>query len=92
MAEQYSNQAHTTLASGIDNSTNTVVLTDASKFPATGMFTIVCEDELMLVVSRSGATLTKALRARSRNALLFRRAAVEHRNAHPVPDVLADPP
>lgn len=55
--ELYSNSADTTLNGSINNSTTTVVATDASTFP-TARFRLIVEDEIMWVVSRSSNTLT----------------------------------
>lgn len=56
--EQLSNNASSTLAGVINSSTTTVVVTDASSFPASGTFRLLCEDELMVCIARSGDTLT----------------------------------
>jgi len=56
--EQYANNASTTLNGAIDNSTTTVVVTDASAFPSSGDFRIKIENELMLVTSVSSNTFT----------------------------------
>jgi len=55
--EQYTNAVETTLNGSINNTTTTVVLTDASTFPTAG-FRIKIENEIMYVSSRSSNTLT----------------------------------
>lgn len=61
-SEKYANDAFTTLNGGINNSTTTVVVTDASLFPATGQFRIKVDSEIMLVTSVSSNTFTVATR------------------------------
>jgi hypothetical protein len=58
VTEQFSNLAESILAIAIDSDDTTVVLTDASKFPATGDFRIVCEEEIMICTARTGNNLT----------------------------------
>lgn len=56
--ETQTNLATTTLNGGINDSTNTVVVTTGSVFPATGNFRILIDAEIMLVTARSTNTLT----------------------------------
>lgn len=58
MVEQFANNASSTLASGIDNSTASITLVDASRFSSTGTYRIVVESEIMQVTARSSNTLT----------------------------------
>jgi hypothetical protein len=58
LVEQYANLAQDTLNGGINNSTVTVVLNDASEFPSTGNFRVLVDSELMLCTARSSNTLT----------------------------------
>lgn len=58
MADRYVNDAQTTLAAGIDDSTSTLTVADESLFPATGSFRIRIGDELLLVTAVSGTTWT----------------------------------
>jgi hypothetical protein len=58
MAEQYANNAQTTLNGAINNSTTSITVTDGSVFPSSGDFRLKCESELMLCTARSGNTLT----------------------------------
>lgn len=58
MVEHFANNASSTLTSGIDASTTSITLVDASKFSATGTFRIVIESEIMLVTARLTNTLT----------------------------------
>lgn len=58
MAEQFSNRAQTTLNGGISNVTETIVVTSASAFPATGNFRILIDSEIILVTSVAGNTFT----------------------------------
>ena len=60
MAETYANSPQDTLNGGIDASTLTVVLNDASEFSSTGTFRIIIESEILRIASRSGNTLTVA--------------------------------
>lgn len=55
--EKYSNSAITTLDGGIDGSTTTVVVDDASTFPLIN-FRIIIESEIMFCTSRASETLT----------------------------------
>lgn len=56
--EQYANEATTTLNGAINNSTTTVVVTDASTFPASGNFRIKVANEIMIVTAVSSNTFT----------------------------------
>lgn len=58
MAEQLQNFGTTTLNEALDDSETGVDVTDGSVFPSSGTFRVNCEDELMIVTSRSGNTLT----------------------------------
>jgi hypothetical protein len=58
MVEQFANNASSTLASGIDNSTTSITLVDASKFSTTGTYRVVVESEIMQVTARSSNVLT----------------------------------
>jgi len=58
LREVYANDAQDILDGGIDDSQTTLTLSDASEFPATGNFRIVCQNEYMLCTGRSGDTLT----------------------------------
>lgn len=55
--EYYTNAVPSTLNGGINNSTTTVVVTDANAWPAKN-FNVVCESEIMYCTLRSGNTLT----------------------------------
>ena len=57
-SEKYTNDGHTTLNGAINNSTTTIVVTDASKFPTQGNFRIKIESEVCLVTSVSSNTFT----------------------------------
>lgn len=61
MAETFTNFARTTLATTINNTDTTIVLTDGAKFP-TASFTIVIENEVILVGTRSSNTLSTCVR------------------------------
>lgn len=56
--EQFANDADTTLNGAIDGSQTTLVVTDASRFPADGQFRIVIDSEIILVTGVSGTTFT----------------------------------
>lgn len=64
MTEKYVNNVETTLDGSINNSTTSVVVTDASDFPASGSFRILVvaeganTDEIMTVTSVSSNTFT----------------------------------
>lgn len=58
MAEQLANFGNTTLAEDLDDSETGVDVTSGAVFPASGNFRVNCEDEIMLVTSRSTNTLT----------------------------------
>lgn len=58
MAEQFSNRAQTTLNGGISNVTETIIVTSASAFPASGNFRILIDSEIILVTSVAGNTFT----------------------------------
>lgn len=68
MAEQYANNAKTTLNGSINNSTTSITVTDGSVFPSSGDFRLKCESELMLCTARSGNTLTVTRGAESTTA------------------------
>lgn len=57
MSEQLKNFGLTTLNGAINNSTTSVVVADGSVFPTTGVFTVLVDNELMRVTSRSTNTL-----------------------------------
>lgn len=65
--EKYTNGIESTLNGAINNSTTTVVVTDASSWPSAG-FRVRCEDEIMYVTSRSTNTLTVVRGAESSSA------------------------
>ena len=56
--EQFANNASTTLNGSINNSTTSVVVGNATGFPASGNFRIIVESEIMLVTAVSGNTFT----------------------------------
>lgn len=56
--EVYSNNASTTLATSINNSTTSISVASSSGFPTTGNFRILMDQELMLVTALSGTTWT----------------------------------
>lgn len=56
--EQYANSAQTTLSAGITSSDGTLSVASATLFPATGVFRILIDSELIRVVSVSGTTFT----------------------------------
>lgn len=56
--EQFANNPVSTLNGAINNSTTTVVVTDASTFPASGDYSIIVDTEIMRVTARSSNTLT----------------------------------
>ena len=56
--EQLANAAVSTLASDIQAGTTSIPVQDGSNFPATGNFRIRIGSELILVIARSGNTLT----------------------------------
>lgn len=58
MAEQYANNAQTTLNGAINNSTTSITVTDGSVFPSSGDFRLKIGTELLLCTARSGNTLT----------------------------------
>jgi hypothetical protein len=60
--EQYANSATTTLNGAINNSTTSIVVTDASLFPSIGNFRILIDSEIMLVTSVSSNTFTVSTR------------------------------
>lgn len=62
MAETLANFSSTTLNTGINNSTLTIILDDATTFPSGGNFRIRIDDELVLIASRSTNTLTATTR------------------------------
>lgn len=56
--EKFTNRATTTLNGAINNSTTSVVVTDASSFPSSGNFRILIDSEVMLVTAVSSNTFT----------------------------------
>jgi hypothetical protein len=83
LAEQLSNNAQTTIVSGLNNTTTpvTFVVANAAAFPATGNFRVLVEAEILLVTVRSGTSFT-ATRAQEGTA------AVAHANGATVTHVL----
>lgn len=65
MAEQYTNDAVTTLAGAITSGATSLTVTSATGFPTTGNFRIRIDGELLLVTAVSGATwtVTRAIEA-----------------------------
>jgi len=58
MAELYTTLGESTLNGGINNSVTALTVTSASSFPATGVFRIIIEDEIMKVTGVSGSDFT----------------------------------
>ena len=58
MRQQWANLASSTLSVAAAIGDTSITLTDASKFPASGNFTILCDSEIMLATARSGNVLT----------------------------------
>lgn len=58
MAEQYANDASSTLTAGINNSVTSLTVSDATKFPAAATFRIRIDTEILIVTGVSGATYT----------------------------------
>jgi hypothetical protein len=56
--EIFQNSSASTLNGAINNSVTSLVVTDASKFPATGNFRIIIDSEILLVTAVSGTTFT----------------------------------
>lgn len=56
--ELFTNGAQSTLSAGINNSTTSIGVADGSVFPATGNFRVRIDDEILLITSRSGNTLS----------------------------------
>jgi hypothetical protein len=68
MAEQYENNAQTTLNGAINNSVTSITVTDGSVFPSTGDFRLKIDTELLLCTARTGNTLTVTRAAESTTA------------------------
>jgi microcystin-dependent protein len=58
MAEQYANDAVTTLAAGITSSATSLTVASAGAFPTSGNFRIRIDGEILTVTAVSGATFT----------------------------------
>lgn len=58
MAEQFANDAVTTLSGSITSGSTSIAVVDGSKFPATGNFRIRIDNEYILCTARTGNTLT----------------------------------
>ncbi len=58
MSEQLKNFGLTALNGAINNSTTSITVVDGSVFPASGVFTVIVDSELMRVTARSSNTLT----------------------------------
>jgi len=58
MAEQFKNNAQTTITADLTLAAVSVLVSDGSKFPASGDFRVLVDDELMICTARSGNTLT----------------------------------
>lgn len=63
MAEQFANNAASTLNGAIDNVTTTIVVTDGSSFPSTGNFRLIIGSnpataEIVIATARSSNTIT----------------------------------
>lgn len=87
-SEKYANAANTTLNGGINNSTTTIVVTDATGFPTSGNFHIrvgtAGNAEIMLVTSVSSNTFTVATRGTIDSS-----AAQSHSDLEPVANILS---
>ena len=57
-AEQFANNAQSTLNGALDNSQLTLVVTSAASFPTQGNFRVLIDSEIMLVTGVSGSTFT----------------------------------
>jgi hypothetical protein len=58
MTEQFANNPSSTLNGNIDNITNSIVVVSGTPFSSTGTYRIIINTEIMLVLSRSGNTLS----------------------------------
>lgn len=58
MTEKFANNAIAKLSADIDSFSESLLVTDASKFPTSGNFRIKIEDELLLVTAVSGTSFT----------------------------------
>lgn len=58
MAEQFANQAQTTLAVGVNGALGSLTVANGAVFPAGGNFRIVVDSEIMLCTARVGAVCT----------------------------------
>lgn len=58
LRELFANTAQDVLNGAINNSVTSLTLNDASEFPTSGNFRIICESEWMLCTARSSNTLT----------------------------------
>lgn len=56
--EQFANNAGSVLNGGINNSVTSLVVSSAASFPATGIFSILIDSEIMTVSAVSGTTFT----------------------------------
>lgn len=64
MAEQYANNANTTLSAAIVTSTGTSIsITSAATFPALASYRVIIDSELMLVTAGAGTTAWTVTRA-----------------------------
>lgn len=81
MSIELANSPVTTLNGAINNSTTSVVVVDASAFPASGDFYVIVGQEIMLCTSRSSNTLT-VVRGQEGTT------AVSHLSADPIAVVL----
>lgn len=58
MAEQYANDAASTIVSDITAAATSVTITDASKFPTVPTFRVRCENEIMIVTAVAASVFT----------------------------------
>jgi hypothetical protein len=58
MAEQFANNAETTLASAIDAEQTEIAVASAERFPESPQFRVIVDDELMVVTGVDGITWT----------------------------------
>lgn len=82
MAEKLANNAASTLNGGINDITQTIVVSNGTVFPASSSFRIIIDSELILVGSRSGNTFSSCTRG------VEGTSAVSHSNGAAVTHVL----
>ena len=87
-AEQFANNAQTTLNGAINNSTTSVVVNSVTGFPTTGQFRILIDSEILLVTSVNAGTNTFTVQLRGLSGTPDATSPAAHTNGATITQVL----